>query len=132
MGDTLLLRNSFTGAGSALDASGVTSWTGKCRIAENMPVSFNKSPSTPYWPQTEGELRSGGSGAWVEYTDASKGGDTSPLVAADSLRVGFASCTATACYAVGITNGLRANTYDGNAAGSGAIWSIRFNFTKLS
>ena len=130
--DFLLLRNTYTGAGSALDVSGVTSWAGTCRIAENQPVSFNKSPTTPYWPQTEGELRSGGSGALVDYTDASKGGDTAPLVAADSLRMGFASCTATACYALGITGGLRAQTYDGNAAGAGAIWSVRFNFTKLS
>ena len=132
MGDTLLLRNTYTGAGSALDLSGVTSWAASCRIAENQPVAFNKSPSTPYWPQTEGELRAGGTGAQVDCTDASKGGDTAPLVAAASLRTGFASCTATACYALGTTNGIRAKTYDGNAAGADAVWFFRFNFTKLS
>ena len=59
MGDTLILRNTYTGAGAALDASGVTSWTGHVRVANNSPEEHVRTPADAYWPQTEGAILSG-------------------------------------------------------------------------
>ena len=131
MGDTLLLRNSFTGEGAALDVSGLTSWAGKCRIAENNPIYFGNAPSPTvgYWPQTEGELRSGATTASCDFTES-----TYPpmIAAASSVRATFGNCTTKATYCEPITGGVRVNTADGTAAGTGAVWYLRFNFTKLS
>lgn len=130
MGDTLILRNTYTGAGSALDVSGVTSWAGKCRIAENNPVYFGNAPSPTvgYWPQTEGELRAGSTVAICDFTESTY----PPMIAAGSLRTAFGNCTTKATYCEPITGGVRVNTADGSSAGSGAVWNLRFNFTKLS
>ena len=129
MGDVLLLRNSYTGAGAALDVSGVTSWAGKCRIAENNPVYFGNAPSPTvgYWPQTEGELRAGSTTASCDFTE----GAYPPMIAAGTLRAAFGNCTTKATYCEPITGGVRVNTADGSSAGSGAEWYLRFNFTKL-
>lgn len=130
MGDVLLLRNSFTGAGAALDVSGVTSWAAKCRIAENNPVYFGNAPSPTvgYWPQTEGELRAGATAAISDFTESTY----PPMIAAGSLRTAFGNCTTKATYCEPITGGVRVHTADGSSAGSGAVWHLRFNFTKLS
>ncbi len=130
MGNVLLLRNSFTGAGAALDVSGVTSWAAKCRIAENNPVYFGNAPSPTvgFWPQTEGELRSGSTAAISDFTESTY----PPMVAAGSLRTAFGNCTTKATYCEPITGGVRVNTADGSSAGTGAVWHLRFNFTKLS
>lgn len=130
MGDVLLLRNSYTGAGAALDVSGVTSWAGKCRIAENNPVYFGNTPSPTvgYWPQTEGELRAGATVANCDFTESTY----APMIAAGALRTAFGNCTTKATYCEPITGGVRVNTADGSSAGYGAVWHLRFNFTKLS
>jgi len=134
MGDTLILRNTYTGAGSALDASGVTSWTGHAQVSDNSPEAVTRSPVSGYWPQTEGAVRanpSGGASSSVNFGDAGTPhpgilytGTTDAVIIPSSIfgrAVKVSSSTAT---------NIKVETVDGSSFASGDIVSVYFNYSR--
>jgi len=126
--------NTYTGASSALDASGVTSWTGHAQVSDNSPEAVTRSPVSGYWPQTEGAARanpSSGTSSSVNFGDAGTPhpgilytGTTDAVIIPSSIfgrAVKVSSSTAT---------NIKVETVDGSSFASGDIVSVYFNFSR--
>lgn len=126
--------NTYTGAGSALDASGVTSWTGHVQVSGNSPEAVFRSQTACYWPQTEGAVRgnpSGGASSSVNFGDAGTPhpgilytGTTDAVIIPSSIfgrAVKVSGSTAT---------NIKVETVDGSNFASGDIVSVYFNYSR--
>lgn len=124
--------NTYTGAGSALDVSGVTSWTGHVRVAGNFPAEHIRTPADAYWPQTEGAILSGttsGSSNNITATPSNY-----PVV----LFIGSTDCALVATTQLGKAvkaypvdgSSFKVETADGSNFASGDRVSCFYNYSR--
>ena len=124
--------NTYTWAGSALDASGVTSWTGHIRVAGNFPAEHVRTPADAYWPQTEGAILSGttsGSSNNITATPSNY-----PVV----LFIGSTDCALVATTQLGKAvkaypldgSSFKVETADGTNFASGDRVSCFYNYSR--
>lgn len=124
--------NTYTGAGSALDVSGVTSWSGHVRVAGNFPAEHIRTPADAYWPQTEGAILSGttsGSSNNITATPSNY-----PVV----LFIGSTDCALVATTQLGKAvkaypvdgSSFKVETADGTNFASGDRVSCFYNYSR--
>lgn len=124
--------NTYTGAGSALDVSGVTSWSGHVRVAGNFPAEHIRTPADAYWPQTEGAILSGttsGSSNNITATPSNY-----PVV----LFIGSTDCALVATTQLGKAvkaypvdgSSFKVETADGTNFSSGDRVSCFYNYSR--
>lgn len=126
--------NTYTGAGAALDVSGVTSWTGHAQVSDNSPEAVTRAPVSGYWPQTEGAARanpSGGASSSVNFGDA---GTPHPGIlytgTTDAVLIPSSTFGRAVKVSGSTATNIKVETVDGSSFASGDIVSVYFNYSR--
>lgn len=127
-----IVGNSYTGAGSALDVSSVTSWSGHVRVAGNFPAEHIRTPADAYWPQTEGAILS------VTTSGSSNNITATPSNYPVVLFIGSTDCALVATTQLGKAvkaypvdgSSFKVETADGTNFASGDRVSCFYNYSR--
>lgn len=126
--------NTYTGAGAALDASGVTSWTGHAQVSGNSPEAVTRSLISGYWPQTEGAVRANPSGGASSSVNFGDGGTPHPGIlytgTTDAVLIPSSTFGRAVKVSGSTATNIKVETVDGSSFASGDIVSVYFNYSR--
>lgn len=126
--------NTYTGAGSALDVSGVTSWTGHAQVSDNSPEAVTRSPVSGYWPQTEGAARANPSGGASSFVNFGYAGTPHPGIlytgTTDAVLIPSSTFGRAVKVSGSTATNIKVETVDGSSFASGDVVSVYFNYSR--